>query len=276
MLGKSPVFVVRLIGGLGNQLFQIQYGLSLIKKWGGKLSFDDSFFLRAKQIHEVIVTGELVKKYDIITLGFFQLKIIRSFQRLAYKLGIRLPKFFSPYYIFSNDDNLHPSSGVYIVDGFWQSKEFLSEEFMEMMREQLLIQNHEEESSYVCVHIRRGDYLINSNASVLHMDYYQKAIELFKDKIENPRFCIFSDDEPWIKTVFFGDPRIIIMPTAKLSPLEVLKSMSSYKNYIIANSTLSWWAATLSRANRKMVILPKQWGNGLDSYNFSLDGWIQL
>jgi hypothetical protein len=276
MQDQAPIFIVRLIGGLGNQLFQMQYGLGLIKKWGGTLYFDDSFFLRAKQAHEFLAVEIFRKNNKAITLGAFTLKVNRSFQRLAYKLGLCLPEVFSPYYLFSNINYLKLTSKTYIVDGFWQSKDYLSEEFLGLIRDQMALSSSNEESTKICVHIRRGDYLINPNALTLDSEYYDKAINLLAKNIQNPQFHIFSDDESWVEAKFSGDSRITVVQTSNLKPLELLKRMAAYQNFIIANSTLSWWAANLSMANKKTVIMPKHWGNGLDSYNFALDGWIKL
>ena len=275
---EPPVFIVRLIGGLGNQLFQIQYGIGLIKKWGGKLFFDDSFFLLAKQMHEVLSSDSLIKNYDIITLGFFRLKVIRSFQRLAYKLGIRLPEVFSPYFLFSHDEHPHTSSNIYIVDGFWQSKEFLNEEFLQAVREQLLIQYHEVDAANICVHIRRGDYLTNPHALVLNMEYYEKAINLFANEIENPRFYIFSDDPAWVsENLQMTDPYRIMSFSSQNDPIVDLTLMSKCKHNIIANSTFSWWAAWLNNNKFKIVIGPSKWyqKNSLSESMYP-QGWLTI
>lgn len=118
----------------------------------------------------------------------------------------------------------------------------------------------------VCVHIRRGDYVSNSkNASLVVCDesYYQRGISYIKDRVDNPVFYVFSDNNEeieWIKTNYnLGDNIDIRYVMLNNPDYEELRLMYHCKHFVIANSTFSWWGAYLSDNEEKIVVAPKIW-----------------
>jgi len=119
-----------------------------------------------------------------------------------------------------------------------------------------------ENSESVCISIRRGDYVSNKhNESIFNIcsvEYYLKAIDLIKEKINNPVFIIFSDDIEWARENIKLDGSVYY--ETGMDPLwEKLRLMYSCKHFIISNSTFSWWAQYLSRNKNKCVISPNIW-----------------
>lgn len=109
-------------------------------------------------------------------------------------------------------------------------------------------------NSPIALHVRRGDYIINSgNHPLCSIEYYRTALEKFdKDR----EVLIFSDDPKWCKeNELFSDDRFLISDTDDNRIDMCLMSMCS--DFIIANSSFSWWGAWL--ANRGTVIAPKKW-----------------
>ena len=109
-------------------------------------------------------------------------------------------------------------------------------------------------NSPIALHVRRGDYIINSgNHPPCSIEYYRTALEKFdKDR----EVLIFSDDPKWCKeNELFSDDRFLISDTDDNRIDMCLMSMCS--DFIIANSSFSWWGAWL--ANRGTVIAPKKW-----------------
>jgi len=106
----------------------------------------------------------------------------------------------------------------------------------------------------VAIHIRRGDFLKNSgNHHNLSITYYEKALSLF-DSDRN--IIIFSDDPQWCKDQkVFSDDRFLV--SEGNSSYVDLCLMSLCSDFIIANSTFSWWGAWL--ANRGKVVAPSVW-----------------
>ena len=107
----------------------------------------------------------------------------------------------------------------------------------------------------LALHIRRGDFLINSaRHHNLSLDYYSKEIEKFES---DKQVVIFTDDPKWCnEQKIFSDDRFLISEGSSNYVDMCLMSMCS--GHIIANSSFSWWGAWL--ANSEKVVAQK---NGL-------------
>lgn len=116
-----------------------------------------------------------------------------------------------------------------------------------------------EKSNSVCVHIRMGDFL-GSIHQVCNLDYYLKAIQYMNDKVENPVFFIFSDNIKWAKDNIKNVDNIIFVDNNNVN-YEDLRLMYSCKNFIMSNSSFSFWAQYLSENDNKIVVAPKRWYN---------------
>ena len=117
----------------------------------------------------------------------------------------------------------------------------------------------------IAVHIRRGDFLKNSqNHYNLELDYYSKALSSFGNDRE---VIIFSDDSEWCKKQkLFSDDRF--MMSESNNPYIDLCLMTLCSDFIIANSSFSWWGAWLSQNKDKKVIAPSKWfGPNLGHYD---------
>ena len=108
----------------------------------------------------------------------------------------------------------------------------------------------------IALHVRRGDYVINSeNHFNLPLEYYDAALKQFDD---DRNVIVFSDDPKWCHdTKLFADDRFIISENE--DNRVDLCLMSLCNDFIIANSTYSWWGAWLSSNKNKKVIAPVQW-----------------
>lgn len=120
-------------------------------------------------------------------------------------------------------------------------------------------------SNSVCISIRRGDYFSNPLTKSLHAvcqeSYFQKAISLMKEKLENPTFIFFSDDINWVKENIKIEECVCYYERGVDPVWEKLRLMYSCKHFIISNSSFSWWAQYLSRNENKIVISPNRWYN---------------
>ena len=108
----------------------------------------------------------------------------------------------------------------------------------------------------IALHVRRTDYLVNSeNHFNLPLDYYKAALDYFDS---NRNIIVFSDDPTWCQQQdVFSDDRFMV--SENTDNRVDLCLMSLCNDFIIANSSFSWWGAWLSQNKNKKVIAPFQW-----------------
>ena len=131
-----------------------------------------------------------------------------------------------------------------------------------------LLQEMGEQES-VAVHVRRGDYLNFSGLS-LPDTYYQEATSLIDRHCPNAHFYVFSEDVNYVKELFKERREVtFIEPNQGEKSYLDLFLMAQCKHTIIANSTFSWWAAWLNNNPNKIVIKPYRWWYDRFSYPIS-------
>lgn len=273
---------VKLISGLGNQLFQYVLGrkVSILKKTSLKL--DVSFFenqdLRSYKLNHYNINAAIATDDEIENIIGIYTKddIYSKVYRRAEKL---LPKHYKRY--FKEDkwwlyepDVLKTFPNVYL-DGYWQHYKYFEHIDTEIFNELTLKDTTEcagynifeqvkQDNSSVSIHIRRGDYIDDPEANnlmgVLPLQYYNTAIERIKEKVNNSRFYVFSDDLNWAQDNFKINFPVTFVDIANGSKdyLE-LDLMSKCRHNIIANSTFGWWGAFLNQNPDKIIIAPSKW-----------------
>lgn len=115
----------------------------------------------------------------------------------------------------------------------------------------------------VCVSVRRGDFTSDTYKKrflICDVDYYKKGIEYIRNKKKNACIFVFSDDIEWCKNNLGLDADVIYEPEG-MPIWEKLRFMSTCRNFVISNSTFSWWAQYLSLNKEKIVIAPRKWRN---------------
>jgi hypothetical protein len=114
------------------------------------------------------------------------------------------------------------------------------------------------DASPIALHIRRTDYITNSNHTALELDYYQKALGQFG----NDPVLVFSDDPEWCnqQELFSSDRFLIAEGNSNYVDLCLMTLCSGH---IIANSSFSWWGAWLAKSNN--VVAPSGWFAGSDN-----------
>ena len=117
----------------------------------------------------------------------------------------------------------------------------------------------------VAIHVRKGmDYAQRVwYQNTCPIEYYQKAIQLISEKVNHPKFYVFTDNSEWVKEHFkdFDYTLVEGNPSYGWGSHFDMQLMSVCKHNIISNSTYSWWSAFLNVHSDKIVIAPKIWFN---------------
>ena len=248
------MIIVKLQGGLGNQMFQYAAGRAVSKRLNSELLLDPKWFkestnrslwLSGLNIPQEIISADPPKK---IKLSHFQ----------------ESAPGFDPTFLTLKDN--------FYLDGYFQSYKYFSDieatirkEFTLKDTSKEVIKNWERTitgQTSVSLHIRRGDYLWKKHLSILGLlplEYYENAIKEITGHLKTFKIFVFSDDIAWTKENLKSATPVDFVSSAQLSPAEETYLISRCEHHIIANSSFSWWGAWLSSNLNKIVIAPKPW-----------------
>lgn len=269
------MIVVKLCGGIGNQMFQYVFAFYLANKRGHRpLFFSDKLSKYDLEIYRFNTSIEIIDYNELQKFRFYSSKIL--LYRFKRKLIGTFP--FLNRKILVENISLHLpniANNYFLFDGYWQSYKYL-ETIEDKIRSDFtlkknIIINSEilssiREETSVSVHIRRGDYFTKKNAKIyeaIPLDYYINSINELSGKLLNPIFYIFSNDLIWAKEnlVLPNNIHLKFVDNSDCADIAIadLVLMSSCKHHIIANSTFSWWGAWLNPSISKIVIAPAKW-----------------
>jgi len=272
--------IVRVNGGLGNQLFSYVAGMFLQETLGHHVKFcfqRDSVFPGSKRA-PTLTSLNLPKLHD--SLCRFSGNPILSSLSLYAKGPKRVYRQSGTGYAGGLDEIERGA----IVEGHFQTHGYLSmlpngfiPGGLELIRGPSkwltnLVSRAEEEEP-IMVHIRRGDYAQAPGLwGLLNRDWYLNAIQIAQDRLGDRPIWVFSDDKAVAAkfgSVFPSNQVSVIDAPSGVNEAEELVLMSQGIANIIANSSFSWWAASLSRSS-KMVLAPTPWFQGSPSPNLML------
>ena len=278
-------FIARIEAGLGNQMFQYAHVRALQLKFGGRIIFDVGSFVpeqnRRFGLKNFRLCQDIAWKPSLVERMLC--RMLRMWQGVLYGLEyrrkdssvlpyVRLGFYHQPLfrYISTAYKPVWPYSYV--------RGNFLSEKFFKEYREQIIedftietpmpakvqaLAERIRSVNAVCIHIRLGDYLAPEWRDKLYIcgkEYYQKAIERIKSETESPVFFVFSNthkDFEMIRNDFGLDSQTIYVDEGN-ADYEDMWLMSQCRHFIMSNSTYSWWAQYLGKAEDKIVIAPSK------------------
>ena len=274
--------IAQLQGGLGNQLFQYASTRALAQKRQGNLLLDNGWFTATYDdvTPRDFLLPDLNTKGAIITLQH-PIKQPKRLQRIAQKLLPITPYVFTelkPYRFDSSLSKMHlfKKQNIYLI-GYWQSYRYF-ESIKSSLQSEISPKaglaphyqsylNQIQSSPSAMVHIRRGDYVNLTSAAKVHgflgLDYYQQGMQILLNIKPNTHFFVFSDDLEWAKVKLPYQEKITFIQSSDShdAVIQELELMTYCQNHLIANSSLSWWGAWLSKNPNNLVVCPKKWTN---------------
>ena len=232
-----------LMGGLGNQMFQISKSVTEGLKNNIPVFFRTNAFIPMEGNQPTNYTKNIFRN-----LNFDNSKIPTH----------RINEQTWSYYE-TNNTYIEPTEFY----GYYQSsKNFLNfrdeiqklflptEEFKIKLKN--LYPNIFEKDS-VSIHVRRGDYLgISEVLPVLDKSYFDFCIKDFK----NNHIFIFSNDKEWCKENLNYENSTVV---EGLDDYEELWGISLCNHNIMSNSSFSWWGSYLNKNMNKNIYCPSVW-----------------
>lgn len=237
---------VNLVGGVGNQLFQIAAGYAYSKKYGKNLVLDSSRWAGSQGNHPDTYKHNLFKNFLFSSVHSRTPTTIHE-QRFNY-------------------DELPYHKGDVVLSGYFQSLKYF-EEYAEEFKTLLNFDKYSEInlegllSLDVVAHIRRGDYIRHQAVHyVCDTDYFKKAFALFPDR----RIAVVSDSIDDVIREFGSE--LTLNYLVGDDEVKTLYIMSQYDNLIASNSSFSWWASFLGKKKDK-IIVPDRWFNNFQAHD---------
>lgn len=290
------MIIVKLKGGLGNQIFQYALGRSLELRSGIPVQYDLSFYkagvaardtVRSLGLHNFNVSlteaaPDRIKAHTTPLRKFIRKILARLSQPSWYTVD--------PH-VYNAKDNSY-------LEDWWQTEEYFKE-YAQTLREELTLARplgvaaqslylkikeiKEASQATVSLHIRRGDYVTNPHAAahhgVLSLEYYHQALkEIQKKESKHLHVFVFSDDIEWAKQHITSTHPLTFVSSPDIEDFEELTLMSACMHHIIANSSFSWWGAWLNPSSEKIVVAPKQWITDphVDTSHATPTTWIRI
>lgn len=270
------MILTRLMGGMGNQMFQYAAGRSLSLRFQTELLLDTQWYATAHPDEETP----------------------RSFELAAFDLpdttiwcpGMRRPDYDlrDPYFTY-NAAFEWVSDDTRLV-GQWQSPQYFAD-YADVIRRDFTFRADASEGnqllaritadpSAVSLHVRRTDYVTPaSNLGFVGESYYERAVAWVRERVAQPTFYIFSDEPAWCRQhLMFGDASVYVDGNVGANSYLDMWLMSHCKHHIIANSTFSWWGAWLNPNAEKLIAAPARWfcDPSMDARDLVPSTWTRL
>lgn len=278
MMAGTGSVIVKIYGGLGNQMFQYAAGRALAVRLGLPLELDLGFY--GKKRHRKFE----LERFPIVAS-------VMEPQGMFGRVLRKLPGAYGPGLFRESSFRFDPGFAALdapaVLDGYFQSPLYF-EGIADSIRRELsppVPKDHRlaelgefmRTTGAISLHVRRGDYVSDKNAAALFAsctpEYYRSALAQLPPELP---VVAFSDDVDWVKSnMDFARP---VRFAADVSPTDGpgdLWLMTQARHHVIANSTFSWWGAWLKVQEGK-TIFPRPWflRNDMDETDLIPPDWL--
>lgn len=252
---------IDLMGGIGNQMFQIALLYGIADQLGRKIILQRNQFSGCHQgshpsnyyntfFDKIQFQNHVHSDHTVREVQWLHYDIIQDLKRYDHVPCLRLNGYFQSDKYFK-----HVSAGIKKlftpncdIKTYLKTNSNIFEKYPELF----------EENDYCVICVRRGDYIQFPNIhNPCGMTYFNAAMS----KMNKERYYIISDDINWTKSKFVGDSYRFIENGNDICDF---MTMMLFKNFIISNSTYHWWGSYLSIYDSPRIIAPDKW---LQSYS---------
>jgi hypothetical protein len=284
MNNKKRISIL-LMGGLGNQIFQLVKAQQL-KELGYEVSIDTSNFKEFEKNKNQL----FIHRKQVFPISYFGFNETSFLEKNLYSLFTTLGKYHllpGPLNIVNEiNDYSQLESKFLLINkaiGYWQDVELLrkyKDFIISSMKNDEVLANAFNRQLVVpgktALHVRRGDYL-NINEQ-LSERFYLDSISYCENNITDFSYEVFTDDYEFVSKskVFATASKIHKSDGSNKSTLKDFSLMLDKENFIIGNSTFSLLAAILSETASSKILFAEPWyKNKNKNLNFDKN-WIGI
>ncbi len=274
------MIIIRMMGGLGNQMFQYALYLQL-KALGKEVKIDDVYGFRDDEQRNPVleamygITYDKATDLEVTDITDAHLDLMSRIRRKIF--GRKSKEYMEETGIF--DPKVFEFEDAYLNGYFQSDKYFRDEKVIAQLRKEFTINPDEvftlpeswelfrqiQETESVSIHVRRGDYLlpgtVETFGGICDTDYYKRAIDRMVSEHPDAIFYVFTSDKEWCEENVSGMKFRLVDTKEPNDDAADLLLMSLCKHHILANSSFSWWSAWMNDSPEKTVIVPKNWLN---------------
>ena len=295
---KNEKKYVMIKGGLGNQMSQFAFYLSLRHHFGNhvkalnmcgykannKLQINHLF----RNVNSDFISNKLLSVLVRIMATYRLTFVTSKIQYLLTLLGVacineKYDYSFKPQIFEPNKSKLCLYLGGWHCENYFKAVEQSIRKLYkfnldDLDSKNLLLLNAIKSTESVSVHIRRGDYYTVGAkllGGVCDFNYYSNALLAISGKVSNPEYFIFSDDPKWVKENYNLEGFYVVGNDGEDSWKDMLL-MSACKHNIICNSSFSWWGAWLNNNKAKVVICPSKFVATETKTDVYPNSWLKI
>lgn len=277
LVPSSATVILRIKGGVGNQMFSYAMARRLSSASGADLAIDsvtgftrDFTYRRSYELDRLPIRARSATRRE-------RLQPFGSLRHRVRRLrGSRLP-LAQRSYLFQDDHDFDPRildlrvDGSLHLEGYWQSERYFTDVADEIRRELTpprpsgarvqALGDEMREADSVAIHVRWFTSAGSDDRvriGDLSAQYYEQALEGVAGRVSHPRFFLFSDDlrsaRPLVERL--AGP---VTPVDSGDAVDDMWLMSQCRHVITANSTFSWWGAWLAEREGSVIMVP-EWG----------------
>jgi len=282
------MITVRVVGGLGNQMFQYAAALALGRHTGAGIRVDTNAFdvykARPFYLDKLRIEAEVMKGANEAQPRSRYLQsatnALRRLEMALTRRDVKLRPTGDPVYrerTFHYDPAFFALTPPIVLEGYFQSERYFERIAVELRRQFVtasplspsaaqIAAKIDQTHNAVSVHVRRGDYVSSKVTASVHNsvdgDYYQRALRLIRGLLGSNITIFLFSDEPREATALLKiqlTGNVTIVEGDPERPWEDMTLMARCRHHIIANSSFSWWGAWLNPRPEKFVIAPRAW-----------------
>lgn len=284
------MIIIKVNGGLGNQLQQFAL-YEKFKALGKTVKLDLSWFQKESRNRDLELDYFPNVQYEICTKKEYQSIVgkqegLRKYlNKLSQKAGLKDKTTYIEHQMY--DETIFDLDNK-VLEGYWACEAYYAD-ILSNIRAKLKFPLSDnplnvemlqqiKRSNAISLHLRRGDYLEKENqemfGGICTDAYYESAIIYLCEKVENPKFFVFSDDPNYAKETF-GNIAQKEYANATFTVVDInhgkdsfydMMLMSQCKHQICANSTFSFWGARLCDNPNGIKVRPLKQKNHCDWY----------
>lgn len=258
----QPIVSVNIMGGLGNQLFQVAAGYSYAKKQNVPFAI-----LNKKD------NGNRAFYWDTI-LSCMKTYLVESLPTLQ-QWSEDVATMYKALPTTIMDQN-----GL-MINGYLQSSTYHIPEIKQLFKASITKELFEKyhylltnKHHVIVMHSRQTDYLVHYNFhGPLDITYYERALQKMTQDVAHPFIVLCGDDNQFWKQMKLPYPHVIL----EESDINTFALLQQFNHFIMSNSTFIWWCVYL--ADAKNVIVPAKWfgPTGPQEYeNIYESMWIRM